>query len=287
MLSRSMKIAAIFCFCSAVFWTWAGIGLQRAQAQEDGPATGANAPPAAAAETPPAAPNVADGSKTAEPPHERSFLSWIIESSGWIGGIILLLSIYFVALVFRQFMELRVQNVVPPALLEECEALLKARDFQGIYRAAKADESMLGSLLTTGMSELQFGLPEAREAMDRQAEVHVVNMEKQISMMAVLGTLGPMIGLLGTLKGMIGSFSVIALSDTQLKASEVAGGISEALLLTFEGVGLSVPAIYFFAFFRNRVSSLSTEAMHVADIFIRRLNAMYRGKGGETQEAAE
>jgi len=288
MLSRSMKIAALFCFCSAVFWSWAGTGLQLAQAQEAGPATGANAPPAAAAETPPAAPNVADsGATPSEAPHERSFLSWIIESSGWIGAVILALSIYFVALVFRQFMELRAENIVPPALLEECENLLKARDFQGIYRAAKADESMLGSLLTTGMSELQFGLPEAREAMDRQAEVHVVNMEKQISMMAVLGTLGPMIGLLGTLKGMIGSFSVIALSDTQLKASEVAGGISEALLLTFEGVGLSVPAIYFFAFFRNRVSSLSTEAMHVADIFIRRLNSLYRGKGGETQEAAE
>jgi len=283
-----MKIAAIFCFCCAVFWSWAGTRSQWVQAQEDGAAT-KNAPPAAAAEVPPASPgSPAPSGEHSDAPEQRSFLSWIIESSGWIGGIILLLSIYFVALVFRQFMELRLENIAPPALLEECESLLKARDYQGIYKAAKANESMLGSLLTTGMSELQFGLPEAREAMDRQAEVHVVNMEKQISMMAVLGTLGPMIGLLGTLKGMIGSFSVIALSDTQLKASEVAGGISEALLLTFEGVGLSVPAIYFFAFFRNRVSSLSTEAMHMADIFIRRLNAMYRGKGGaEGQEAAE
>jgi len=284
MFSRSMKIAALFCFCSAILWSWAGT----TGAQEDGPATGDAAPPAAAAETPPAAPNV-PGGEHLETGHERSFLSWVIESSGWIGAVILLLSIYFVALVFRQFMELRPQNIAPPELLEECENLLKARDFQGIYRVAKADDSMLGSLLTTGMSELQFGLPEAREAMDRQAEVHIVNMEKQISMMAVLGTLGPMIGLLGTLKGMIGSFSVIALSDTQLKASEVAGGISEALLLTFEGVGLSVPAIYFYAFFRNRVSSLGTEAMHVSDIFIRRLNTMYRGGKGaaESSEVAE
>ncbi len=53
---------------------------------------------------------------------------------------------------------------------------------------------------------------------------------KAISMLAVLGSLGPMIGLLGTLKGMIASFAVIALSDTQLKSSEVAGGISECAL---------------------------------------------------------
>ena len=53
----------------------------------------------------------------------------------------------------------------------------------------------------------------------------------------------------------------------------MAGGISEALVLTFEGVGLSVPAIYFFAVFRNRVSSLSAATMLVGDEFIRGTNA--------------
>lgn len=284
MLSRPMKVAAFYCFCCAIFWSVLGNVNPQAFGQEDGAA--ANAPPAAAADVPPPPPPMPEEAEGAV--QHTSFLSWVIESSGWIGGIILLLSIYFVAMVFRQFMELRQQNISPPELLEECEALLKARDFQGIYRAAKADQSMLGALLTTGMTELQHGLDEAREAMDRQAEVYEAKFEKDISMMAVLGTLGPMIGLLGTLKGMIASFSVIAISDTQLKPSEVAGGISEALVLTFEGVGLSVPAIYFYAFFKNRISAYTTDAMHSADIFIRRMNAMYRGgRQGEGQEAAE
>jgi biopolymer transport protein ExbB len=87
---------------------------------------------------------------------------------------------------------------------------------------------------------------------------------------------------------MIASFSVIALSDTQLKASEVAGGISEALLLTFEGVALSVPAIYFFAVFRNRVSMISTTTLLATDEFMRRLgNASKRpAAGGASSTAA-
>jgi biopolymer transport protein ExbB len=103
-------------------------------------------------------------------------------------------------------------------------------------------------------------------------------MEKNISMLAVLGTLGPMIGLLGTLKGMIASFSVIAQSDAQIKASAVASGISEALLLTFEGVLLSVPAIYFFSVFKNRVSTLSVSTMLQADHFLRRFAQVARSK---------
>ena len=96
----------------------------------------------------------------------------------------------------------------------------------------------------------------------------------------------PMIGLLGTLKGMIASFSVIALSDVQLNASEVAGGISEALLLTFEGVALSVPAIYFFALFRNRVAAISVDTMLKADEFLRHFGLATRKKATSGAGAA-
>ena len=68
---------------------------------------------------------------------------------------------------------------------------------------------------------------------------------------------------------MIASFSVIALSGQGIRPEEVARGISEALLLTFEGVGLSVPAIYFFALFKNRVAKISVDAMLRADEFLR------------------
>src|SRR4029077_3067507 len=125
--------------------------------------------------------------------------------------------------------------------------------------------SFFSTALSTGIAELPNGLAEAREAMEKVGESVTAEMEKKISMLAVLGTLGPMIGLLGTLKGMIASFSVIAISGTQLKADEVAGGISEALVLTFEGVMLSVPAIYFYAVFRNRISTITTKTTLIAD----------------------
>jgi biopolymer transport protein ExbB len=219
-----------------------------------------------------AKPAAADAKK-ADAPKQTNTLMWIIHTSGWIGGFLLLISIYFIATIMQLFMEMRPPIVAPPELMEECEALLNKRDFNSIYKLVKESTSELGQLIATGMVGLSSGLGDAREAIDRQGEVMTVEMEKRISMLAVIGTLGPLIGLLGTLKGMIASFSVIATSDQQMKASEVAGGISEALILTFEGVGLSVPAIYFYAVFKNRVASLSVQTMNAADEFIRRLHA--------------
>lgn len=217
---------------------------------------------------------------------QKNYFIWLVETSGLIGAVIFLLSMYFVATTVRLFMELKPEVVSPPEITQQCQQLLKSKDVMGIYKVVKADDSMFSTLVTTGLTELQTGLTEARDAMERMGEVLMANFEKKISMLAVLGTLGPMIGLLGTLKGMISSFSVIALSDTQLKSSVVAEGISEALVLTFEGVALSVPAIYFFAVFRNRVSVLTATTMFEADEFIRHLNTATRGKGATAPPTA-
>lgn len=222
----------------------------------------------------------AEAAETSVP--QQNFLEWIIKTSGWIGAILLVLSIYFVAKVVSLFMELRLEVAAPPEIVEQCDTLLKAKDFMGIYKLVKQDNSFYSNVVAAGLTELPNGLVAARDGMERVGDTLIVEMEKNISMLAVLGSLGPMIGLLGTLKGMIASFSVIAMSDTQLKASEVAGGISEALVLTFEGVGLSVPSIYFFALFRNRVASISTATMLAADEFIRRVNAASK-KAAATQ----
>jgi biopolymer transport protein ExbB len=260
---RSAWVVAIVVAMAAMASVRITLAQEQPQAEEAPPPAEAPAADAAPAPVEPAPRQVE------AKPTEKSRFWWFIESSGAIGAVILLLSIYFVSTVARLFLEIRPQVAAPPALTEELLEMLSRREFKEIYATVKDDTTFLGRALATGIAELPNGLAEARDAMERVGEAMTVEMEKKISMLAVLGTLGPMIGLLGTLKGMIASFSVIALSDVQLKASQVAAGISEALLLTFEGVALSVPAIYFFAVFRNRVSSISVATMLQADEFLR------------------
>jgi biopolymer transport protein ExbB len=199
----------------------------------------------------------------------QSYIQWFIHSSGLIGLFILGLAIYFVVTVTRLFAEMKPEVAAPAEQVAHCEELIKQRDLKSVFSYVRSQDSYVCRMLKIGLIELPNGLAEARDTMERHGEAETVEMEKRISMLAVLGTLGPMIGLIGTLKGMIASFSVIAMSDMVLKASEVAGGISEALLLTFEGVALSVPAIYFYAVFRNRVSAISVSTMLQADSLLR------------------
>jgi biopolymer transport protein ExbB len=202
----------------------------------------------------------------------ENLLQWAIRASGPIGVGLLFLSIYFVALVIKLFLELRVSEAVPAVLVERLEAAIKDKKFQEAYDACKDNDSFLARLVRTGVANLPNGRAEAKDAMMTVQEEVVTMMETRISYLAIIGTLGPMIGLVGTIAGMIASFQEIATAaGAQPKPEKVAEGISTALFITLEGVSLSVPAIFFFAFFRNRIAMIALESNRVAD---RTINAL-------------
>ncbi len=248
----------------------------RAQAEKKADEAKAKAEPAAAA---------VPGDPAQAPP-KKSMLRWAADASGPIGACLLLISIYFTAIVIRLFMEFRMSEAVPAALVEKVDALVKDRKIQEAYDACREDGSFVAKLVQTGIANLMNGRPEAKEAMNIVSGEVVVTMESRISYLATIGTLGPMIGLVGTIWGMIQSFQVIATAaGSQPRADQVAEGISTALFITLEGVSLSVPAIFFYALFRNRIAMIAMEANRVAD---RIINSVWNvaNKQGQTKSAA-
>ncbi|AMV39884.1 MotA/TolQ/ExbB proton channel family protein [Planctomyces sp. SH-PL62] len=259
-----------------LIWLATG-GASRLSAQEPAPEAApaaAEAPadpaaaPAATAEEPAQAEGAAPtpGEEATAPPAPENMLQWAIRASGPIGVFLVFLSVYFTALVIRLFIEYRVTEAVPPPLVEKLEAAIRDKKFQEAYDLCRDNDSFLARLVRTGIANLPNGRAEAKEAMAVTSAEIVTELEMKISYLATIGTLGPMIGLVGTVWGMIESFREIATAaGAQPRPDKVAAGISTALFITLEGVSLSVPAIFFFAFFRNRVAAMSIEANRVAD----------------------
>jgi biopolymer transport protein ExbB len=171
----------------------------------------------------------------------------------------LLLSFVFVALIVMNFLAIRRQSVVPPELIASFEGLLNEKRYQEAYDLAKNDESFLGKVLAAGLAKLQDGYPQAIEAMQEVGEDETMKLEHKLSFIALIGTISPMVGLLGTVDGMVEAFQVIASSDTTPKPSELAKGISKALITTLVGLWLAIPAIAIFGIFRNFLSRLVLE----------------------------
>jgi biopolymer transport protein ExbB len=212
-----------------------------------------------------------DGEAKAEQPppqtpaRPESLFMHMIKSVGPVFGILFLfVSISLVALIVLLAMDLRMGMAIPPGFVEEFTDTVNKRRFKEAYELARADSSYLGRVLTTGMSRLQYGIEDAREAAFSMVDSIRASKEQLIAYLATIGTLGPMFGLVGTVYGMIKSFKVMA-ESTHIVPAKLADGISHALVVTLVGVGLSVPAIFCHAFFKNRLTRIEKETSNMAD----------------------
>lgn len=223
--------------------------------------------PAPIAEAAPEAPKPATAAPAAPGAGARPNLLWhIIESAGPIfGPLLLAISIALVTVIVLLAMDLRLAISIPPTFVEEFTDTVNKRKFKEAFELAREDNSFLGRVLAAGMSRLQYGLDDAREASVNTVESIKASKEQLIAYLATAGTLGPMIGLVGTVFGMIQSFMVLSVPGKTPNPQELAQGISHALVVTLLGIGLSVPAIFCHAFFRNRLIRIAMDTSNIAD----------------------
>ncbi len=64
---------------------------------------------------------------------DQKHLQVFIESSGWIGAVLLVLSMYFIATVSKLFFAMKLDKELPPETVAEVNALVDQRNFQAVY----------------------------------------------------------------------------------------------------------------------------------------------------------
>lgn len=196
------------------------------------------------------------------PAKGENLLVYIAKACGWIfGPVFLLLSFIFVALLVMCFLQIRKDILLPPALSEQFEQHLDAKEYQPAYELAKNDESYLGHVLAAGMGKLQSGYPAAAEAMEEAQGNEQMKLEHKISYVSLIGALAPMLGLLGTVQGMVDAFKKISDNPgVAPKPEQLAEGIATALVTTLIGLWIAIPAILFFQLFKNWLEDINTAA---------------------------
>lgn len=90
----------------------------------------------------------------------------------------------------------------------------------------------------------------------------ILGMEKFLTGLGTIATIGPLLGVLGTVVGMIRSFA----EGAGTKGAEV--GISEALITTAMGLAVSIPAYIFYNYLVRKKEEKITEMENFSDQFL-------------------
>lgn len=172
---------------------------------------------------------------------------------------IFMISIVVVCFAFERAFALRKRKLLPPELVSELgELSLRGTgvDPRGAYRACQRHPSTAATVLKAVLlkigrphSEMELTLKEVNEREAAQLYKNVRPIELAVSV-------APLLGLLGTVQGMIMAFFVTANADIPgNKAEKLAQGIYVALVTTFAGLVVAIPAAMLAHYFEGRIQA--------------------------------
>lgn len=184
----------------------------------------------------------------------------------WNGGplarfVELPLSIVIMALAITFFIKYRRSTLMPTEEMQRIVQLLEARQYRAAIEETARSTSLVGYALNKAMALAPMGYLVMERALEDAVDERAASLSSKLEPLNIIGNVGPLIGLLGTVLGMISMFITISLkSGGQVSPTELAAGISEALVCTAWGLTIAIPGLAIYGVLRNRVEGFANEA---------------------------
>lgn len=150
--------------------------------------------------------------------------------------------------------------------MQTIQASIKSGDIDGAIVACDKQQGSVANAIKSALIKYQevkkegFTSEEAAETIHKEIEeitaLEMPMLQKNMTIISSLVSLGTLVGLLGTVSGMIKAFGALASAGTPDQAA-LASGISEALINTATGIGTSAVAIISYNFFTSKIDDLT------------------------------
>lgn len=166
-----------------------------------------------------------------------------VDQGGTVGYVIVVLGIVSLILALSRLVALSVMSAKVSSQLKSAEPNTN-NPLGRVLKVAKDNEDTDRETLELKLSEAIFK--------ERPA------LERGLAFLKIISVVAPLMGLLGTVTGMINTFQAITLFGTG-DPKLMAGGISQALVTTVEGLVVAIPTVLL----HTIVSGRSRKVMHI------------------------
>jgi len=178
----------------------------------------------------------------------------LFRAGGWVMWPLLLCSIAALAIIGERLWSLQRKLVMPPNLLAQVQQWLARKELDAARIELLRASSPLGRVLAAGLANRRHARQVIMEAVEDSGRHAAPELERYLRTLGTIAAISPFLGLLGTVLGMIEMFSGIGIGGGD--PSIVARGIAQALVATASGLGVAIPALMFYRYFRGRVDEL-------------------------------
>ena len=224
---------------------------------------------------------------------EAFFISHTTDASGnrgieWLGSLVIwtlmATSIASIGLIGQLAFAFKVERLVPPAVVARVHDYLGNNRFREALSmlSEPGSESDFSTMLRGALERAPGGHVAMEAGLEIAATEVMAKRVRRVEILNVIGQVSPMLGLFGTVYGMILAFQSIVTSGGNADPVLLAGGIGTALVTTFWGLVVAIPALAGYAVLRGRLDATLAEALSEAETLVEK----FRPKQSSRDKAA-
>ncbi|MFC1474494.1 MotA/TolQ/ExbB proton channel family protein [bacterium] len=211
----------------------------------------------------------------------------LFQKGGFMMYPILVCSAIALAITIERLIYISSASARNKKFLEEARGVNGGPDRKNrIREIAEETQSPVSNIVRAAIDHIDDSEEKRNTIIWRVGSAQRRDLEKFVNTLGVIAHVTPLMGLLGTVIGMIRAFMTIQALGGQVDATDLAGGISEALITTAAGLIVAIPAMIFYHFIQGRVDNVETE-MKDSAIDFPEIMGQYRmsskGNGGSNK----
>ena len=165
-------------------------------------------------------------------------------------------AVWATAILIELLMKLRVRVACPSGIIQQLYQTLMVKDYQKAWKIGMDNPSVATHILCAALEKL----PSGREAFDTAVLESASNesnvFKNKNAYINLNATISPLLGLFGTIAGMMGAFNSMAFSGAVGDPSKLAGDIGTALVTTYTGLAIAIPALCAYYILGNRIKKV-------------------------------
>lgn len=171
---------------------------------------------------------------------------------------LLISSVIAVAIILERAFSLRSKRIIRGDTLQRVKSLLAENQIGEAMTLCRRQPSVMGRILLSAIVNHDRNREELKTIVEDAGRQEVPTLDRYLGMLGTIAAISPLMGLTGTVFGMIRTFSVISEKGIA-HPSQLAGGISEALITTATGLVIAIPTLIFFNYYTAKADRLILE----------------------------
>ena len=192
-----------------------------------------------------------------------AYIIGMIEKGGVLIYPLLILLVAGLLIIVYKTIQLRRASTVSPSIIERVEKLVLDNKIPEATLYCKENSIPMTRVLLAGIVNYEKSESELKEILEEAGRQEIPRIRSYLPLLGTIASLAPLLGLLGTVLGMIEVFSTLS-GDSSVNSSELAGGISQALVTTAFGMVVAMPTLAAYNYFIAKVQTLIIEMERIS-----------------------